>query len=66
MAEALLYRNYLAFLREPPIDVGERSGQSRPDVDIVAPYYEPDVAADASDRGENRDPGLATKEEKNY
>jgi len=27
-------------------------------------YFEPDVAADPSDRGENRDPGAATEESK--
>jgi hypothetical protein len=36
MAEALLYRNNPAFLHEPPIDVGERSGQLRPYVRPVA------------------------------
>jgi hypothetical protein len=28
------------------------------------PYFEPDVAANAFDRGENRDPGKATKRRK--
>src|ERR1019366_7203883 len=36
MAEALLYRNNLAFLHEPLIDVGEKSGQLRPYVRPVA------------------------------